>query len=653
MACHYAGKIFWLMLLFLCLGTPLEKVFGQEAIDPGKAIPSPLESANTASPRDTLRSFLKFINDGIRRWRDFRLERDISLNEVRRPVRKALHCLDLSELPEASRYQLGLEKVLLLKEILDRVAIPPWEAIPGEEEVAEKGITRWTLPGTELNIVRVEEGARVGEFLFSVDTVRQLELFYELARDLPYKPGSTEGIYESYLYGPGPWIPLRWIMKLPDWAKAVYLEEPLWQWIALVCILVIASTAVVMVIRWARHWDKSHRHEGVLWRFGQPLAAIGIVILMAWLMRFIDDGINITGQRLLVINAALNIVRFAALAWLASVAISRIGQLIIAAQQQRQGNLNTALVQISCRILAILVVVYIAIYGLGKLGVPLAALLTGLGVGGLAIALAVRPLLENIVGGFILFLDKPVRVGDFCRYGDSVGTVEKVGLRSTRVRNLDRTIVTIPNAEFSQLQLKNYAKRDRMLYRLILQLRYETTSEQLRFVLERLRRMLLGHPRVTDDPARVRFFGFGAYSLDLEIFAYVNSNDWGEYLGIREDLNLRIMDIVHEAGTEFAFPSQTTYFSRDSGLDPERVEKAQQQVEGWRESGQLPFPEFEKSLRWQLKDMLDFPPRGSPDFSPRRGEAETAPEAVAEQRTRKPSKGRWTFKWQKSTDKTN
>lgn len=155
------------------------------------------------------------------------------------------------------------------------------------------------------------------------------------------------------------------------------------------------------------------------------------------------------------------------------------------------------------------------------------AAVAGLGVGGLAIALAVRPTLENIIGGLTLFADQPVRVGDFCAYGDKIGTVEEIGLRSTRIRSLERTIVTIPNAEFSRMQLINYTRRDMMLYKFILDLRYETTPDQLRYVLAKIREMLLGHPKVTPDPARIRFLEFGAYSLNLEVFAYVDSQDWG------------------------------------------------------------------------------------------------------------------------------
>jgi MscS family membrane protein len=216
-------------------------------------------------------------------------------------------------------------------------------------------------------------------------------------------------------------------------------------------------------------------------------------------------------------------------------------------------------------------------------------MLAGLGVGGFAIALAVRPTLENLIGGFLLFSDKPVRVGDFCRFGEQVGSVDKIGLRSTRIRTLEDTTVIIPNAEFAQLQLENISIRNKTLFRVTLGLRYETTSEQLRYVLANLREMLLGHPKVSSENLRVRFRRFGDYSLDLEIFAYILTNDWPEYWAIREDLNLRIMDIVKDAGTGFAFPSQTAYLTDDSGLDAERSRKAEAQVEDWRVKGKLPF----------------------------------------------------------------
>jgi MscS family membrane protein len=191
-----ARMMLWIMLVLLPWGMLVERVAAQETIDPARAIPSPLEPANTASPRDTLQSFLKYANDAVRRWRNGLSGQEFSRRKMLLSIGNAQRCLDLSELPEATRFQLGLEKGLLLKELLDRIDIPPWKKIPGKEEVAAKGITRWTLPGTELTIARMEEGPDAGEFLFSADTVRRLGQFYDLARNLPYKPGATEDVYE-------------------------------------------------------------------------------------------------------------------------------------------------------------------------------------------------------------------------------------------------------------------------------------------------------------------------------------------------------------------------------------------------------------------------------------------------------------------------
>jgi len=234
-----------------------------------------------------------------------------------------------------------------------------------------------------------------------------------------------------------------------------------------------------------------------------------------------------------------------------------------------------------------------------------AAFSFGLGFG-------LQDIFANFFSGLVLLFERPMRVGDFCRFGDQVGTVESIGLRTTKVRGLDRTIINVPNADFSKKELVNYAKRDRMLLKTTIGLRYETTDDQLRYVLAKIRELLLSHPKITDDPARVRFVGYGDYALNIEIFAYGVAKDWGEFLGIQEDVLLRIMRIVEESGTGFAFPSQTTYLARDEGMDAERTAAAEAQVQAWRSEHRLPFPDFSERQRRRFRDTLDYPPAGSP-----------------------------------------
>jgi len=205
--------------------------------------------------------------------------------------------------------------------------------------------------------------------------------------------------------------------------------------------------------------------------------------------------------------------------------------------------------------------------GANRLGIPVYGIVAGPGVGGLAIALAAQPTIENLIGGLNLFADKPIRVADFCKYGDAVGTVEAIGIRSTRIRGIDRTLTTIPNAALAKMPIVNLTRRDQMLIQAVIGLRYDTTPEQLRYILVRLREMLLGHPRVHPEPARARFIGFGASSLDIEVFAYVMTSDWNVFLGIREDILLRAMDVIEQGGSAIATPHAEDLFAPASSGD--------------------------------------------------------------------------------------
>ncbi|MDJ0610085.1 MAG: mechanosensitive ion channel family protein [Kiloniellales bacterium] len=304
-------------------------------------------------------------------------------------------------------------------------------------------------------------------------------------------------------------------------------------------------------------------------------------------------------------------IRLLALAWITWVVCFAVAETVIASPRIPDKSLNAALLRLVARTVAIVADGAIILYVLNRIGAPVYSLVAGLGVGGFALALAVRPALENVISSLTLFADKPVRVGDFCRFGDDYGTVEEVGLRSTRLRKLDDSLVSLPNADFSQWELTNFSMRRAWLYETTLGLRYETTPEQLRYVLAKLREMMIGHPKVSSESLHGRFKGFGAYSLDIIGFAYIRTRDWLTYRAIREDLNLRILYIVKEAGTGFAFPSQTSYFGRDAGLDSERARAAETQVQTWRSEGQLPFPEFDEKTVAEKEDVLDYPPKGS------------------------------------------
>jgi MscS family membrane protein len=179
------------------------------------------------------------------------------------------------------------------------------------------------------------------------------------------------------------------------------------------------------------------------------------------------------------------------------------------------------------------------------------------------------------------------------------------------VRTLDRSVVTIPNGAFSNFQIENLARRDRFWYHPTLSLRYETTPDQMRYVLVEVRRLLYAHPKVDSASARVRFVSFGSSSLDLEVYSYVTVPDYVEYLEVVEDLNLRIMDIIAAAGSSFAFPSQMTYIVKGSGLDGNRSRAAEARVQAWREQGELYLPRLPPEKIAEIDNTLPYPADGS------------------------------------------
>jgi MscS family membrane protein len=408
---------------------------------------------------------------------------------------------------------------------------------------------------------------------------------------------------------------------LEEWLPAFffeqrYLEVALWKWIGLAVILSIASLVALLITGTTTRLLGvifTRRHEGVDSRIVELVQGPA---RLAWTVILFGVGYRSLGLALGFADSLRYIERLllvVALAWFVFRMID-LGALAMRVRAEERGNTGVLPVLVPGARFAKIVIVLIGTLAiLGTLGVNVSAAVAGLGVGGIAVALAAQKSLENLLGGINLFADRPVRVGDFCSYQGEVGTVEEIGLRSTRIRTLERTVVTIPNGEFSNLTLENYALRDQRRLWTMIGVRYETTPDQLRYVLARLRQILLAHPRVTADPARVRFVGFGAYSLDIEVFAYIDTADHTEFLGIREDLYLHFMDAIKEAGTGFAFPSSTTYVGRDDGLDAEETRQAEARVAEWRKKHELPFPNFPDNIHREVWNSLDWPPSGSPD----------------------------------------
>jgi MscS family membrane protein len=210
----------------------------------------------------------------------------------------------------------------------------------------------------------------------------------------------------------------------------------------------------------------------------------------------------------------------------------------------------------------------VAIVGLvstiAAFGYPVATMLAGLGIGGIALAFGAQKTVENLFGSVALAADQPFRVDDFVKIEDFVGTVERIGTRSTQIRTLDRTLITIPNGRLSDMRIETYTVRDRIRLSTTIGVVYETTEAQLQTILSGMEAMLRAHPRIWPDTVVVRFAGFGASSLDIEVMCWFQTTDFNEFRQFRQEVLFAFMKIVLDAGSSFAFPTRTVHLVTES-----------------------------------------------------------------------------------------
>lgn len=243
-------------------------------------------------------------------------------------------------------------------------------------------------------------------------------------------------------------------------------------------------------------------------------------------------------------------------------------ELYLKRRMERRGRLgSTVILRPARRVLDLVAIVIGLIFLLHTFGINPTAALAGLGVGGIAVALAAQKTLENVIGGASLIMDGAVRVGDTFKVGEVVGTIEAIGLRSTRVRTGDRTIVTIPNGQMATMTLENLSARDRFWFRQLISVEYQTVPTALSSLLVEVRTLLESDQRVIPETARVRFLRFAEFSLELEIVAYINAREWNHFLEIKEDLLIRIRELIASAGVAIAYPASVMYLKSETESD--------------------------------------------------------------------------------------
>jgi MscS family membrane protein len=384
---------------------------------------------------------------------------------------------------------------------------------------------------------------------------------------------------------------------------------PLWQWLALLLAVPVAAglgwlllVILEVPVRW---WARRRGQlEVANWRsVSAPAWLLAGTLVHQWFIRYMGVALLPRHYYFQFTSIAL-IVSVTWIAW-------RVVRWLLRGVRNRalaRGHTGTgSLMLLGERIIKAVIFGAGVLAVFGSLGFNMSTALAGLGIGGLAIGFGAQQSIANLFGGVFVLGDEVFRVGDTCRFGDRTGVVEDIGLRSTRIRTQERTLLAIPNGTVATINLENLSSRDKILFQTTLGLRPESKPDHVRFVLAEVRRLLYSHARVESKTVRVRLTDISGSSLSIEVLAYILTRDFNEFAAIREDLLLRIMDVMEDSGGGLALPSQTLYLSRDSGVEKEKAGNAAKKIADLRDGKQLPFPDFHQDDIAALKGSIEYP----------------------------------------------
>jgi len=459
---------------------------------------------------------------------------------------KAAHFLDLRDNKPEERLKIGPELAQQLQEILDKDSqfdLTDLSASPEGDRSDGLGpdfdeIATFTFGKTKqtLQLERITGKKGYQFWLVSSASLKEIPALHRRLSGNPLESSLPAPLVETQFLGAALW---KWL------AFALLI-------IALFVVSGLVSRAIIAVFRQGFARGFNSVRETTLREFVNPVR----LLLSVAVVRACLETIGPPALFRLYIDRLLTLLLLLGVAWLASSLVDVAADRIRGRASPGQEAAWSSIIPLFRRIVKIVLFLGAILETLSNWGYNTNTLLAGLGVGGLAIALAAQKTLENLFGGVSVIGDRPVLVGDFCKFGGQSGTIEDIGLRSTRIRTNDRTVVSVPNSQFSTMTLENLSKRDRFLFNQVLHLRFDATPAQIKQVMDALNHLFTSHPKVDPGKVPVRFTGIGTYSFNLEIFVYVTTVDADEFTLIQTELLMKILGIVETAETGLAIPMQ-------------------------------------------------------------------------------------------------
>lgn len=502
-----------------------------------------------ALQKETERPAAEPSQDGLGRNTPFGTVLGFIKSAEREELDRAAEYLEAQQVPKRSRkLAQDLAAVLDAAELQDLERNPegnPGDGLPPDRE--RIGVVNTASGSHEIFLERVQHGKEPPIWLFSADTLKWVP---KVRNELGVSP------IERFLSG--------------TFLDTRLLGYPLWRLVGMILVVPVSYALARLITGLLLHLIPALLRRVARQPVDYPAAKL------KWPISLLAMAAIFYGISLIAFSAVSRVFWGYVAATVATIAFTWIGLRLIddlagwigAGRRLFTGSGGIAMERLLIRLSKFLVVLTGVMILFFIAGVNLTAVLTGLGIGGVALALAAQKSLENLFGAMTIISDKAIRVGDFCRAGEFMGTVEDIGMRSTRIRTLGRTVVSVPNGQLIVMSLENFSLRDKFLFNHRIHLDYDTSAEQLRRCLMETRTVLSGHSKVEAETARVNLSAYRDFSIDVEVFAYIRESSYEAFLVNQEELLLRIMDIIKACGARFALPSMGHFPSKDRKANP-------------------------------------------------------------------------------------
>ncbi|MBX9759831.1 MAG: mechanosensitive ion channel family protein [Beijerinckiaceae bacterium] len=508
-----------------------------------------LQPPDTSSPHATLRAFEQAalnLRDVVAKYQETRKFADMRAMVV--AAQGIVRLFDLEPLPPATREETGREGISLMFDIFNRLPEFDYSAIPGAKgEPADKLPARWSIPGTEIRIGKSESGPFAGEYQFTAETLNRLPEFHaRIINEPPVRPVKNVNWSKTASQITGPLVPLVLVESLPAFMLARVLDTPVWKLLASGLLFALLLYAGVRIS--GRVLAKTSDERPVVRLAGQfaiPLL-FGLLSIVWHVLTLSQIHFFGTAARIEEI-AALTIV-YVCVAWGAALSVFLAIEVIIASPKVPDDSYDAHLLRLLARVLGPIVFGVVLAYGASDLGIPALGIVAGLGVGGIAVALAAQSTIDNLFGGLSIFADRPFRIGDAIQYAGEHGTVASIGLRSTRILGGNGAISIVPNGHLARISITNVTGIERTRLAFIIKIKSDTTPEQITRCMEDLRARALADESVAQRVPSVRLVAYEADAIEIDVKVEIEARKASEIEPVCNRLMLAFASALGQAG---------------------------------------------------------------------------------------------------------